>query len=225
MSIKPDVAIVDYGLGNLFSIQQACMHSGLNTIITSSRRKIKSARSIILPGVGAFGDAMEALKRLDLISPLRDAAESGIPFLGICLGLQLLFTKSHEFGIHCGLDLISGNVKQLNSTQYMNRKLKVPQVGWNRIKVPKGSQFKWSETILNGIEPGTFMYFVHSYSVVPEDSSTVLTITDYGDFRFCSGIKYNNIYGLQFHPEKSGLEGLKIYTNFRNIINSNRSGD
>ena len=225
MSTKPDVAIVDYGLGNLFSIRQACKHVGLHATITSSGKQIETARSIILPGVGAFGDAMDALTRLDLISVLRDFAESGKPLLGICLGLQMLFSKSHEFGTHSGLDLISGNVTQLNSTQYKNRQLKVPQVGWNRIMPPNGSKSEWSETIIDGIEPGAFMYFVHSYSVQPEDSSMMLTVTDYGDFRFCSGVKYNNIYGLQFHPERSSAEGLKIYTNFKNLINSNRSGD
>jgi glutamine amidotransferase len=232
-STIPDVAIVDYGLGNLFSIQQACRHAGLDATITSSNRQIQRAESIILPGVGAFGDAMAALKRLDLITSLRDAACSGKPLMGICLGLQLLFSTSNEFGKHRGLDIIPGSVQQLNSERYQNRQLKVPQVGWNRIMKPEkkvstasidSSLSEWSETILNGIKPGSFMYFVHSYFVVPEDVSTTLTLTDYGDIRFCSGIKRNHIYGFQFHPERSGKNGLKIYENLKKIIYKNRSG-
>jgi glutamine amidotransferase len=224
---RPIVAIIDYGLGNLFSIQKACEHVGLPAIITSDEKQIMGADCVILPGVGAFGDAMDALIRLNLVVPIREFVASDKPVLGICLGLQLLFSRSYEFGTHRGLDIIQGEVVRLPNSQHSQSALKVPHVGWNRTYLPdkrqiatedKGCPELWHDTLLEGIENGAFMYFVHSYYVVPQDSSQTLTETDYGETQFCSGVKKGNIYGFQFHPERSGPTGLMIYQNLYTLI-------
>ena len=225
---KPTVAVIDYGLGNLFSIQKACEHVGIAAIITSDKEQIENADCMILPGVGAFGDAMLALNRLDLAEPIQKFALSDKPVFGICLGLQLLFSESDEFGIHQGLDIIKGKVRRLPNDQNAERPLKVPQVGWNRIYVSQNGQAgkddagcpdTWCNTLLDGIENGAFMYFVHSFYVKPLVDSHALTHTVYGDTRFCSGVQKGNIYGFQFHPERSGPTGLQIYKNLFTLIN------
>lgn len=223
------IAIVDYGLGNLFSIKNACAKVGLQAKITNSKKILLNADAIILPGVGAFGDAIRALENLDLIYLLKDIAESGRPLIGLCLGLQLFFTKSYEFGMHKGLDIISGEVVRFENTRINDRFLKVPQVCWNRIYIPRNDIYDngkqilsetnlWNGTLLNGIDDGAFMYFVHSYYAIPENESNILAKSTYRDIVFCSAIKKNNIYGFQFHPERSGLNGLKIYKNLKEII-------
>jgi len=216
-----DVAIIDYGLGNLFSIKHACEHVGMSVEITHDARRVLAARGVILPGVGAFGDAMNALRRLDLVVPIRDVADRGTPLLGICLGQQLLFTESEEFGCHKGLDLIPGTVRYFPVQQMAGRMLKVPQVGWNTIELPlsRGAA-GWSGSLLEGVSPGADMYFVHSCHVVPENSNAVLSQTTYGDVIFCSGSMLGNITAFQFHPERSGVVGLQIYTNFARQIHS-----
>ena len=225
---KPTVAIIDYGLGNLFSIQKACEHVGLPAIITADKNQILNADCLILPGVGAFGDAMLALNRLDLTAPIREFAASDKPILGICLGLQLLFSESLEFGDHQGLGLIEGKVLRLPEDSDSGVSRKVPQVGWNRISVPSGERIPaddsscpapWRQTLLDGIESGAFMYFVHSFYVRPLDHAQTLTYTMYGDTQFCSGVKKGNIYGFQFHPERSGPVGLRIYKNLFTLMN------
>ena len=225
---KSPVAIIDYGLGNLFSIQKACEQVGLPAIITSNKEEIMNAACLILPGVGAFGDAMLALKRLDLTQPIQEFVRSDKPVLGICLGLQLLFTESYEFGNHRGLDIIQGEVLRLPNDQHAETPLKVPQVGWNRIYASRNGQTRrndagcpdpWCNTLLDGIENGTFMYFVHSYYVKPLDDTQILTHTVYGDIPFCSGAQKGNIYGFQFHPERSGPIGLQVYKNLCALIN------
>ncbi|MBI9080389.1 MAG: imidazole glycerol phosphate synthase subunit HisH [Pseudodesulfovibrio sp.] len=216
-----DVAIIDYGLGNLFSIKHACEHVGLSIQITNDTNDILNAKSVILPGVGAFGDAMKALNRLDLVAPIKDVAAKGTPLLGICLGQQLLFSESEEFGHYKGLDLIPGTVQYLAVQQHENRTLKVPQVGWNSINIPpdKGPN-AWDGTLLQGMPPATDMYFVHSCYTVPQNTDAVLCVTRYGDTVFCSGSTHGNITAFQFHPERSGKDGLRIYTNFSQQIRS-----
>lgn len=223
-SKKKTVAIVDYGMGNLFSVGQACCHVGLDAIITSSREEILSADAVILPGIGAFGDAMTTLNRLDLVGVLRDVAASGTPLIGICLGLQLLMTESFEFGRHQGLGMIPGQVVRFDNPTEGNRKLKVPQVGWNRVHqvgfAGNGHVSAWANSPLSGIADGEFMYFVHSYIVQPEDPAVTLSTSSYGQIQFCSSARIKNIFACQFHPERSGTEGLKIYRNLAAWIES-----
>lgn len=214
---KSRVAIVDYGMGNLFSVSQACERVGLDVTITASHRDMLSADAVILPGIGAFGDAMATLNRLDLVEVLRDVAASGKPLVGICLGLQLLMTESFEFGRHKGLGIIQGQVVGFDNPVEGARKLKVPQVGWNSIhqvnRSVNGKDRGWADSPLAEIANGEFMYFVHSYIVQPEDQSVILSTSSYGQVEFCSSIQVQNIFACQFHPERSGIEGLKIYRN------------
>jgi glutamine amidotransferase len=212
------VAIVDYGMGNLFSVKHACEHAELLAVVTADKQEIQSARAVILPGVGAFGDAMKALRELDLLALLKDfALTSGKPFWGICLGFQLMMESSSEFGDHEGLGLVGGKVVRLGSEVAGQPYLKVPQVGWNSIHrvegtpaVPGGSG---TFVPLDQIPDGAFMYYVHSYYVVPARIQLVLTTTDYGGTTFCSSLQDGNIFGCQFHPERSGKTGLQMYRN------------
>jgi len=203
------VAILDCGMGNLFSVAQACEHVGLEGMITSEAGELKQAAGVILPGVGAFADAMGTLERLKLIEPIHDFIASGKPFMGICLGMQLLFDKSEEFGLYQGLGVIPGVVVRFPA------KNKVPEVGWNTIRPPrnKNAQY-WDDTALGNILPGEFMYFVHSYYCQPVNPDIVLSVTEYADVEYCSSIVWKNIYASQFHPEKSAHQGLRVYSNW-----------
>jgi glutamine amidotransferase len=200
------IAIIDYGMGNLRSVQKAFEKYCSNVIVSSSAKDIMDADKIILPGVGAFKVAMDELKKRCLISPIKASIEKGKPFLGICLGLQLLFSESEEGGRIKGLDIIKGKVKRLKEKDG----LKIPHMGWNRISAKRKAQ---SAKILNGVTDNSYMYFVHSYYVAPEDKGIILCETDYG-INFASGVRKDNIYGFQFHPEKSQTVGLKIVENF-----------
>ena len=210
MSKPPvQVAIVDYGMGNLFSVRQACERAGLHTSITNSKTVISDASAVILPGVGAFGDAMQILERLDLVCVLRDFAATRRPIAGICLGMQLLMTESYEFGHHRGLGLIEGEVVRLPETLNGNKKLKVPNIGWSRIY--STADRHWDGSLLEELADGTFMYFVHSYYPKPTIDEVKLSFSRYGGFEFCSSVEKGNIFGCQFHPERSGNHGLSIY--------------
>jgi len=208
----PVVAIVDYGLGNLFSIEQACAFVGLNSVITNSKKDISRANAVILPGVGAYGDAMLTLHRLDLVNILLDIAESPKPLVGICLGLQLLMTESYEFGRHKGLGIIEGPVVRFDAPKEKERTLKVPQIGWNRVFQPANAP-RWPGTLLDNIDEGEYMYFVHSYICQPQNSNMILSNSRYGHIEFCSSIQSGNVFACQFHPERSGPGGMKIYQN------------
>jgi glutamine amidotransferase len=212
------IAIVDCEMGNLFSVQRACERVGMQASITHSKSEILTADGVLLPGVGAFGDAMRNLERHDLVSPLRDIGQSGRPLIGICLGMQLLMTESEEFGSHGGLDLIRGTVRRLDSSDSSGAPLKVPHVGWNRVQPADGSGGDWRQTALAEIPRGAFMYFVHSYYVSPEDQSLVLSTTSYGNREFCSSLQRNNLFACQFHPERSGEQGISIYESIRTSI-------
>lgn len=208
----PLVAIVDYGMGNLFSVQQACTFVGLKAIVTNSKKDILNADAVILPGVGAYGDAMLTLHRLDLVNVLCDIAESPKPLVGICLGLQLLMTESYEFGHHKGLGIIEGPVVPFVAPEEKGRILKVPQVSWNRLFRP-AEGLRWHGTLFDGIADGEYMYFVHSYIVQPQDSALILANSRYGNIEFCSCIQLHNVFACQCHPERSGVEGIKVYQN------------
>lgn len=219
------VAIVDHGTGNLFSVKQACEQVGLLAKITKSPQEILSASIVILPGVGAFGEAMSSLSALGLIDPLRKVAGSGIPLVGICLGMQLLMTESHEFGDHPGLGIIEGKVFRMKEVLNERDHFKIPQVGWNRIQVrkdmkgdEKDSRNGLTNGLFTGVEQNAFMYFVHSYYCKPVDEKTIYSTTQYGDFEFCSSLGQGNVYGFQFHPEKSGSTGIRIYQNLARMI-------
>jgi len=197
------ITIIDYGMGNLASVKNALAKLGYEAEITSSREQIRQADKVILPGVGAFGDAIDNIRSLDLEGVIKSAAASGVPFLGICLGLQLLFTESEENGLHQGLDIIPGRVERFNlPSQY-----KVPQMGWNSLIINPASR------LFKGIPGGSYMYFVHSYYVVPRDREVIAAETEYG-IKFVSAIEKNNVFATQFHPEKSGRVGLNILRNF-----------
>jgi len=220
-SLSLNIAIVDYGLGNLFSIQNACAFANMNPIVTSSPLEMMNADAVILPGVGAFGDAMISLSKLDLVHPLIEIAGSGKILFGICLGMQLLMTESYEFGQHKGLGIIDGTVVRFKmDTDAIYRKLKVPQVGWNHIYRMNENFDSWEKTPLAGLNNGEFMYFVHSYFVKPDNESMVLSLSDYGNISFCSSIKCGNVFGCQFHPERSGIKGLLVYKNLALWIKS-----
>jgi glutamine amidotransferase len=212
MSVKKNVVIIDYQLGNLFSVNQSLINIGLAPTISSDPRDIYEADAIVLPGVGAFGDAMKNLRDLKLVDPIRDFVETGKPLLGICLGLQLLFTKSEEFGSSEGLSFIKGRVRKFRGADAENSLVRVPQIAWNTISLPSAKT--WKNTPLHNIKEGADMYFVHSYYVEPDDKAMVLTETVYGDQVYTSSILYDNIFACQFHPEKSAAEGLKIYYNW-----------
>lgn len=205
------VVILDYNLGNLFSVKHACDYVGIDSHISSSVEDVQSADALILPGVGAFPEAMKNLVELGLVDEIKAFADLGKPIFGICLGLQLLFTGSEEFENTPGLNLVHGTIKKFPN-QNNGRHLKVPQINWNTVGFGEAS---WANTALNTIEPNSFMYFVHSYYVVPENKAEILTRTDYEGFSYCSSIsKNNNIFAVQFHPEKSGEKGVEIYKNW-----------
>jgi glutamine amidotransferase len=202
------IAVVDYGMGNLRSVQKALEKVGHNVLVTSSPQQILDVRSIVLPGVGAFKDCIYNLEKLKLIDPILKSIKMGKPFLGICLGLQILFTESEEFGKTAGLDLIKGTVVRFpKENKPASMRLKVPHMGWNSISMSKDIPF------FSGIEEGSFFYFVHSYYVDPDDKGIVATTTSYG-IEFTSSIQKENIFACQFHPEKSQRRGLQILKNF-----------
>ena len=203
------VSIIDYGMGNLRSVQKAVEKTGCRADIVTSARAVADANAIVLPGVGAFRKCFENLDRLGLIDPIISAIRSGKPFLGICLGLQILLSESEEFGSCPGLDVIKGRVVRFSTEQRDagGRLLKIPHMGWNSINAENAPPH------LSGIADGTHFYFVHSYYVVPDDPSVIATTTAYGN-RFVSSIWKDNIFACQFHPEKSQAVGLRLLKNF-----------
>ena len=197
------IVIIDYGMGNLRNVQKGFEKIGLEAKLTRNKKEIGRASAIVLPGVGAFKDCMENLKKYGLVDPLLRSVEKGKPYLGICLGLQILFSESEEFGTHKGLDLIKGKVVKFRP----DPEHKVPHMGWNTIEKEK------DVPMLQGIVSGDFFYFVHSFYVIPEEARWVSTFTTYGK-PFVSSIWKENVFATQFHPEKSQRKGLRILENF-----------
>ena len=201
------IAIIDYGMGNLRSVQKAIEKVGHQAVVTSDPAQVAAADKVVLPGVGAFEDAIGELRRLELARPVIEAIDAGKPFLGICLGLQLLFDMGHENGRHQGLGVLPGEVVRFD----LPKDYTVPHMGWNQLNIKRRAP------ILEGVAEGTYVYFVHSYYVVPKDPQVIATETDYGG-PFCSMIWRENVYATQFHPEKSQTEGLQILKNFAELI-------
>jgi glutamine amidotransferase len=199
----PTIAIIDYQMGNLRSVQKGFEKVGHPATITSDPEQLAAADKIVLPGVGAFGDAMAELQRRGLVEPIRAAVASGKPFLGICLGLQLLFDVGYEGGEFAGLGILRGKVMRFD----LPPEYKVPHMGWNR------GTIKRRAPVLEGIEDGAYFYFVHSYHAVPDDPGVIAIETDYGG-PFCAAVWRDNIFATQFHPEKSQETGLKLLKNF-----------
>ena len=211
--MKKNIVILDYGLGNLYSITQACKAVGVDAIVSKDINIIRNADAIILPGVGAFGDAMNSLYNNNLIVPIQEFVATGKPFLGICLGMQLMFTKSEEFGENLGLNLIKGEIKKFPQESTLHR---VPQIQWN--KIYQNNSDVWSSSPLKNVENGEYMYFIHSYYAIPEDKDLILSYTKYGDITYASSVIKDNVIGIQFHPEKSAKEGIKVYQEWINLI-------
>lgn len=196
------IAIVDYGMGNLHSVSKAVERLGYQPLVTGEREELLAADGIILPGVGAFGDAMEQLRETSLDSVMKEAAESGKPLLGICLGMQLLFSRSEEHGKYEGLGILPGSVVRFAGGDY-----KVPHMGWNSLQFEKREH-----PLFAGLEEG-HVYFVHSYHVLPEVQADLLAVTDYGQ-PVTAIVGRGSVYGMQFHPEKSGELGMSLLRNF-----------
>jgi glutamine amidotransferase len=196
------IAVINYGLGNLHSVQKATAYVGGAAVVTDDAQAILGSEKVILPGVGAFGDGMKGLESQRLVQVVREVVALGKPLLGICLGMQLLFEESEEQGQHQGLGLLAGKVVPFQKTS-----VKVPQIGWNQVDVGKSSD------LMDGIRDGDYFYFNHGYYCIPEDAGDVLTMTDY-DVRFASSVERDTIFGVQFHPEKSQKIGLQILKNF-----------
>lgn len=203
------IAIVDYGVGNLFSLSSSLKLIGAEAVITGDVQVIRQADKIILPGVGAFGDAAKKLIETGLGQVIIDEAEKGKPLMGICLGMQLLFERSFEYGIHDGLGLIKGSVRPIGD--FVTRKYKIPHIGWNSLTFSEKEKNK----IFKYIDEGDFVYFVHSYCGVDCDDFLIAT-TDYGT-KLTAAVANGNVYGMQFHPEKSGSVGLNILKAFCEI--------
>ncbi len=202
------ITIVDYQMGNLRSVQKAIEHVGGEAQITSDPQEIARAEKLILPGVGAFGDAMDEINRRHLADPIRQFADSGRPFLGICLGLQLLFQRGFEHGEHQGLGILAGDVVRFD----IAKNLKVPHMGWNTV-APRANSDGNLAPIIAGVDSGTHLYFVHSYFVRPSDPDVIALTCDYGG-EFCAMVWRDNIYATQFHPEKSQANGLALLKSF-----------
>jgi glutamine amidotransferase len=202
------IAIIDYGMGNLRSVQKGFEKVGADAVITADPRVVLEADKIVLPGVGAFRDCMSNLEQGGFVEPILRVITEGRPFLGICVGMQLLFDDSVEFGLYKGLGIIPGHVLRFpEGMQENGEELKVPHMGWNQIN------FRQRIPAYSGVADGANVYFVHSYYVKPDDQSVVATTTDYG-IEFCSSICKDNIVATQFHPEKSQEIGLRILKNF-----------
>ena len=220
------IAIIDYGMGNLRSVQKGFEKVGYEAVVTNNPQEILFADGVVLPGVGAFKDCMRNLKEGGLIDTIHKVIDDGKPFLGICLGLQLLFTESEEFGIHKGLDIIKGRVVKFSfntpNSELRTPNLKIPHMGWNNIK-KRGQGVKGTRDLPQTLEPSnpffkdipdnSYFYFVHSYYVIPEDGNVIASTTDYG-IGFVSSIWRDNIFAVQFHPEKSQELGLRMLKNF-----------
>ncbi|MCA9959548.1 MAG: imidazole glycerol phosphate synthase subunit HisH [Anaerolineales bacterium] len=208
--MQATITMIDYGASNIRSAQKAFEHIGATVVLTEDAEVVRRADKLVLPGVGAFGSGMAGLRQRHLPAAIQEAVQRGIPFLGICVGMQLMFSEGHEMGIHQGLDLLAGKVvrfPEMHDPQATTHTLKIPHMGWNQLEPV------WESPLLTGINPGDYAYFVHSYYCDPAEETAVLARTDYG-ISFAAIVAKDNLYGLQFHPEKSQQVGLRIIQNF-----------
>lgn len=205
------IAIIDFKLSNLFSVAHACEYVGLETRITSDPKDVIEADALILPGVGAFADAMSNLKTFGLIEPILSHIKQKKPLMGVCLGLQLLFEESEEFGNHKGLGIFKGRVVKFSHKNTQGKKVRVPHIGWDQIKIKQPSP------LFKGFKDLEFMYFVHSYYVKPKQDDIIGAVTNYDGIEFVSAVYKDNVFAVQFHPEKSGKNGPLLYKNFSGL--------
>lgn len=210
------VTVIDYGLSNLLSVRHAFAHFGAEVELTSKPEEILAARALVLPGVGAFRDGMEGLARLGLMEPIRKKAGEGTPLLGICLGMQMLFDESEEFGTCPGLGLIPGRVVKIPAEDVQGKPQKVPHISWDPL-FPAGGHPDFAGTVLEKVTPGQECYFIHSYEAKPAKEADRLADTRYGGRGVCAVAAHGSVVGCQFHPEKSGPVGLSIISQFINI--------
>ena len=210
--MKNYVAIIDLGLSNLYNVKLALEKINIDSKFVSNENELNQSKAFILPGVGSFKAAMQRVKDLNLENPIKKNIAIGKPFLGICLGMQILFSVGEEHGITKGLNVFPGSVKKFKYQKLENDRYSVPHMGWNVIKTKK------KNSIFSKIKKNEFMYFVHSYYVDTKDKKIISSTTSYGDKEFCSSISYKNIFACQFHPERSGKVGKKILQNFKKII-------
>jgi len=202
------IAIVDYGAGNLRSVQKGFERNGVDALVTDDPAAIRQAAGVVLPGVGAFRDCYEGIASRGLTDIVLETIDTDTPFLGICVGLQLLFTESEEGGLNRGFDVIKGAVRRFAAS----KERKVPHMGWNQIEI-----LRRDCPLFDGVESGDFVYFVHSYYVMPSEQNVITAVTEYGG-KFCSAVWRKNLFGVQFHPEKSQHLGLRILANFARIV-------
>lgn len=210
---RHEVTVIDYGIGNLLSVQRGLEHCGAKVLVSSDPKAIRLATRVVLPGVGAFAVGMEELGRRGLDIAIREAAERGTPVLGICLGMQLLLDESEEFGTTNGLGLIPGRVVPVPGKDVNGSTQKIPHIGWSPLVMPFGRK-NWEGTVLARVKKGDEAYFVHSYMAYPSNSSHRLADCSYGGIRIAAAIHRNNVVGCQFHPEKSGEVGLQVLQGF-----------
>ena len=213
----PKVTIIDYGIGNILSVRRAFEYWGAEVVITDSPQRIENAERLVLPGVGAFADGMTGLRDRNLVKPIQKFASKNRPFLGICLGMQMMMEIGEEFGRYEGLGLIPGIVSKIPDTGVDGCTHKIPHIGWNGLSIPSVKS-DWSKTILNGIQSGSSVYFVHSFTAVPENEKNRLADCYYNGRIISAAIQSDNLYGCQFHPEKSGQVGLSIINNFLKCV-------
>ncbi|EFL50828.1 imidazole glycerol phosphate synthase, glutamine amidotransferase subunit [Solidesulfovibrio fructosivorans JJ]] len=207
------VTVVDYGIGNIFSVTHAFRHCGAEVLLADKPSDIMNASCLVLPGVGAFSKGMDGLRQRGLVEPLQQYAESGRLMLGICLGMQMLLSESSEFGTHAGLNIIEGKILPIQPQSRCGEALKVPHIGWGELAQPSGGP-SWDATIMKDLKEGDSCYFVHSFMAVPDNPAHRLADTEYGAIQICAVVAKDNIYGCQFHPEKSGSVGMKIIRSF-----------
>ena len=208
-----EVTVIDYGVGNLLSVSRALVHCGAKVTVTDDPKNILSAGRVVLPGVGAFADGMAALEANGLDKLVRQVAAKGTPLLGICLGMQLLFDESEEFGATAGLGLIPGRVVNIPAITTTGESQKIPHIGWNELVLPNDNSF-WQANLLIDVTPGEAVYFVHSFMAEPSSNSHRLADCIYGGIQISAAVQRDNVVGCQFHPEKSGEVGLRILSNF-----------
>ena len=209
------VTVVDFGVGNILSMQRALNHCGGDVSLATAAEAIRDADRLVLPGVGAFGTCIGKLRDSGLTDPILEFARTGRPFLGVCVGMQMMFDASEEYGEHGGLGLLPGRVRRIPSLSATGARLKVPHIGWNNLSAPESDS--WNKGLLRNFVPNRPVYFVHSFQAEPADSSHRLADCEYGGWRLSAAVFRDNLFGCQFHPEKSGVTGLGILSSFLSL--------